>query len=295
MGDRSADPLASEVPELAARNRHQAAAQRLLVDIVGADAAKAVQTSHGPPLYVKDKDDADEVDANDIKQGPTGDCWFLAAVLAIAQANPEAIKRLIHDNGDGTYDVTLYRFHIWDGDESAAKEPFVVQGVTAIAAKESVRPGDKGKEGAEVWPLVLENALIQYKGGRKQAEKQMAQDGLDLLSPGQVQHIAIRMEPEAKWAGLVDQALRNHAPVVASSIPTKKDNEQNGKEYKEEAYHLADKRKVVVGHAYAVSAIDLSKRTISLRNPWGRRDLDHLAFDDFKQLFQLLDLGESVA
>jgi len=40
-------------------------------------------------------------------------------MAAVAQANPEAIRRLIKDNGDGTYDVTLYlRDHFWQWNRS---------------------------------------------------------------------------------------------------------------------------------------------------------------------------------
>lgn len=44
---------------------------------------------------------------NGIKQGHTSDCYFLAVVGAIVTVDPEAIKRMISTNADGTYTVHL--------------------------------------------------------------------------------------------------------------------------------------------------------------------------------------------
>jgi Calpain family cysteine protease len=42
-----------------------------------------------------------------VQQGEVGDCYFLAAVAAVAKTNPDAIKNMIKDNSDGTYTVTF--------------------------------------------------------------------------------------------------------------------------------------------------------------------------------------------
>lgn len=41
----------------------------------------------------------------DIHQGPMQDCWFVAAVIALARFRPDELRQLLADNGDGTYDV----------------------------------------------------------------------------------------------------------------------------------------------------------------------------------------------
>ena len=43
--------------------------------------------------------------ADDIFQGGTGDCYFMARLSAIADKNPEIIKKMVVDLGDGTYAV----------------------------------------------------------------------------------------------------------------------------------------------------------------------------------------------
>jgi hypothetical protein len=45
---------------------------------------------------------------NDVGQSFLGDCYFMASVAAIARADPTAIRRLIRQNTDGTYDVAFH-------------------------------------------------------------------------------------------------------------------------------------------------------------------------------------------
>lgn len=40
--------------------------------------------------------DASDIDPYDVEQGNLGDCYFLSACAAVARANPELIRRLIH-------------------------------------------------------------------------------------------------------------------------------------------------------------------------------------------------------
>ncbi len=44
----------------------------------------------------------------DAKQGALGDCYFIASVASIAESNPQAIRNMFIDNGDGTYTVRFY-------------------------------------------------------------------------------------------------------------------------------------------------------------------------------------------
>lgn len=46
---------------------------------------------------------------NDIFQGSVGDCYFVAALSIVADSEPEHIRKLVVDLGDGTYAVRFYR------------------------------------------------------------------------------------------------------------------------------------------------------------------------------------------
>jgi hypothetical protein len=50
----------------------------------------------------------DRVDPSIIKQGGIGDCYFLGALGEVALRNPQAIKNMFIDNGDGTFMVRFF-------------------------------------------------------------------------------------------------------------------------------------------------------------------------------------------
>lgn len=54
----------------------------------------------------------DGVKPQDIKQGGTGDCYFLSSMASLAQNHPDLIQNNIKPNPDGTYTVT---FHVPPG------------------------------------------------------------------------------------------------------------------------------------------------------------------------------------
>ena len=46
---------------------------------------------------------------DDVDQGSVGDCYFMATLSAIAKTNPDKIRQLVVDLGDGTYAVNFHR------------------------------------------------------------------------------------------------------------------------------------------------------------------------------------------
>lgn len=62
----------------------------------------------------KDRKDAllfaHEPNINDVRQGGIGDCFFMAAISALVSADPDYVKKMMRDNGDGTVTVRLFQF-----------------------------------------------------------------------------------------------------------------------------------------------------------------------------------------
>lgn len=46
---------------------------------------------------------------DDIDQNRIGDCYLDSTMGEIARQDPGALRSMVHDNGNGTYDVTLHR------------------------------------------------------------------------------------------------------------------------------------------------------------------------------------------
>jgi len=70
-----------------------------------------IETKDYPVEYVQMNDVplfSHEPCAEDIQQGHVGDCYFIAAMSAVAESNPELIRNCMKDNGDGTVSVRLY-------------------------------------------------------------------------------------------------------------------------------------------------------------------------------------------
>lgn len=50
---------------------------------------------------------------DDIDQGNTGDCYVIAALGAVAQANPHRVRKIVRRNTNGTYGVTFHERGSW--------------------------------------------------------------------------------------------------------------------------------------------------------------------------------------
>jgi len=102
------------------RSPPYAISKKSYVSVTDSMTFSSLSLSHSPATnftgqaFVKGAGDVGDIDANDVKQGQLGDCNLLAPAAAIARANPEAIRKLISPNGDGSYNVTLYyKDHFW--------------------------------------------------------------------------------------------------------------------------------------------------------------------------------------
>src|SRR5262249_25222461 len=91
------------------------------------------------------------ITAEAIRQGNTGDCYFLAALGSMAESNPRAVANMIKDNGNGTYTVTF------PGDP---ENPVTVKAPTEAEMATYQSGSQYG-----TWPAILEKAYAKHEGG----------------------------------------------------------------------------------------------------------------------------------
>jgi hypothetical protein len=248
------------------------------------------QTPGNSTLYLKEPGDKTDVSDTDINQGYIGDCYLLSSIGEIARISPATIKKMIKDNGNGTYTVTLYQKQggFWAGVKEAfgADPEFKPVQVTVDAnfpAGGSVnpQPGQDVVEGKkEIWPQIIEKAYAQLHGGyagiKDGGHANEAMEGLTGKPASE------KSSGGLFGVGLQDllDAFKGGKPIVMNT-PEKPNLPFN----------------LVPGHAYMLEDIAVDQKggaTIKLRNPWGNTQLQPpmpIPFDRLSTGIDSVDIG----
>jgi Domain of unknown function (DUF4157)/Calpain family cysteine protease len=190
---------------------------------------------------------------DDIAQGGVADCFLFASMAAIVNTNPQNIFNMIEDHGDGSYTVTFKGIGFWSSAKQKVTSEFQV--------------GKHGKVGTRkaLWPLIIEKAYIQQKGGLDKVEdagihpgssvKEMINEGPSSFDP--------REKTKDYIMGKVTEGKEKKWPMTIFS--PKKDEASTDKK------EIADNTPGVhFWHAYAITDVDAIKNQLKLFNPWGK-------------------------
>lgn len=206
----------------------------------------------GASLYAKDTDGKElPPSIEDVKQGGLNDCFAFAAMAAIVHSDPGRINGMIKDNGNGSYTVTFHGTGVFSSD---------TQTVTADFVK-----GKHGKVGARnaYWPLIIEKAYGQNKGGIAEMDKGgnagTAIDDFVNMGPS-------RFDPREKdndyIMAKIAKAQTDKKPTTLST-PKEEDASKEKKEMSTKIPGLH------FWHAYVVVGADDKGKRVKLHNPWG--------------------------
>ncbi len=237
--------------------------------------------------------DGDEIQHTDIQQRGLANCYFLAAVAAVAKANPDAIREMITDNGDGTYTVHF------DGDlgDVTVDDDLLMNssGTRPLGAQVENGSGDP-----ELWVAIIEKAYAEGRGTYEDTEWDNIKTGMDdLLGEGTTKtQSATSFDPED-----LDAALDSGSPMIANTYGSgsKKKYDDNG---------------LVGSHVYAVLGYarddsgnirigDDGKPMIELYNPWGHTEYADsedstndgvfaMSWTEFQEKFRSVGVGEAL-
>ena len=208
----------------------------------------------------------------DARQGMLGDCYFIASLAAIADENPDAVRNLFIDNGDGTYTVRFYAGALGSFDQNGLVSSGFLSGsgtadyVTVSRRLPANTNGTLGYSGyglnasspmTTLWVALAEKAYAQWNetgnSGRDGTNRYAAIEGgwmFDVNAQILGYNSTSYFFSSAGKQSLVD-ALRSNKAVT---LGTTQSGSAGG---------------LYGGHAYVVSGYDASTDSFSLHNPWG--------------------------
>jgi hypothetical protein len=253
-------------------------------------AAKFGWGSKGYTPFLVGTDDATAVDLNDVDQGGLGDCYLMASLATISQQHPELIEQMIHDNGDGTFTVTFYekKCESETGPCSYEKVSITVDMDFPTGGHDGYaygEPGDTTRRNKEVWPMIIERAYAEWKGGYENIDGGSASLALSELTG---MDSTVLPPAEMDISELYDAYQRGDA-LVANSLPDYR-YYIDGKWF--DIQDISDdmpeyqNRTIINDHSYAITNVDPANNTVTLTNPWndGCKPLV-LTYEDYQRLF----------
>jgi hypothetical protein len=189
---------------------------------------------------------------SDINQGAAGDCYFLAALGAVAQNDPSLIKNMIQSNGNGNYSVDF---------QVNGKDDYVT--VDSELATNGAYGPYYAKTGSDdsIWVPLVEKAYAELmqnpdvttgNGGNDHVNSYDAtyggtDEGLDAIT------------------GQSSTYYQAHSSQLASALATAMADRQNVIFASETAVDG-----LVAGHMYTVTNYNENTGMVTLRNPWGQ-------------------------
>ena len=205
--------------------------------------------------------------SGDIIQGQLGDCYFLAAISAIAE-HPDRLKRLFltkTNEGNGLFAVALCLNGVWEEVLLDDYAPCDENGSLAFNTSKT----------NELWVVLLEKAWAKVHGGYLNIEAGLTREALRDLTGASAKTYFTKKDPEGLWKRLLDAEHKQYVMTAGS------DNLSGGSD----AYIA--KIGICGSHAYSLLAVyqmafdgesytvvgpedEYTDRIVKLRNPWGQ-------------------------
>ena len=227
-------------------------------DELNADGTPKFRTArYTGPLFV------DGAKPQDVRQGAIGDCYFPAALAAIAHSDPSVIKNMIKKNEDGTYTVSFYESR-YSG--AGHKVDIKVDGDLYVRAWGGPLYGDslgtpRDLAQMELWFPLVEKAYATWKGS------------YNAIGNGGV---AGKVMSEVMGARRVTSLSEYNKDRVFEQI---REGAANGWPMAAGTHGDSESARytnsgVYANHAYSVFGVEEEAGTkyVKLRNPWGQSE-----------------------
>lgn len=257
-------------------------------DLTTDGAARYAKARYTGPLFI------DGPAPSDVKQGAIGNCFFPAALAAVAHVRPDAIEDMIKDNGDGTYTVRFY-----SGDWSGPGAPAYIDVDADLYSRSYGGPvygaslgGSTAADKMELWFPLVEKAYAKWKGGYRDIGKGGVSGRVmqEVMGARYDYEVLAATSADNVYA-ILQRAEQKGWPATAGTF---------GKERAD----LYTNTGVYANHAYSILGTEEENGTkyVKLRNPWGQSEpgwdgrndgIFRLELDKFTKLYSSIAVCEA--
>ncbi|XP_066122929.1 calpain-13 isoform X1 [Saccopteryx bilineata] len=196
----------------------------------------------------------------DIKQGETGDCWFLAALGSLTQ-NPQHLQKILMNQSFSHQYAGIFCFRFW---QCGQWVEVVVDDRLPVLNDEClfVHPFQNNQE---FWPCLLEKAYAKFHGSYLCLHYGYLPDALVDLTGGVVTSIDLHSSP-SDLVKVVKTAARAESLITCATPagPTGMASEMDNGLVSQHAYTVTGAEQIQYGRGWE----DL----IRLWNPWGNTE-----------------------
>jgi Calpain family cysteine protease/Calx-beta domain/Ser-Thr-rich glycosyl-phosphatidyl-inositol-anchored membrane family len=193
------------------------------------------------PLY------ANGINADDVRQGQVGDCYFLATLSAIANEQPQYIQDMFIDNGDNTFTVRFFKNGVA---EYVTVDRFLPKASWGAAYANAA---------TELWVALAEKAYAQLAES-KWSRSSTSTNSYDSISGGWMSNVI----PQVTAMGGVAKSIGSTTKAQLISLANSNTLLTAGF-----VYGTIAGDGIVNGHAYTITGYDAVTDKFFLRNPWG--------------------------
>lgn len=245
---------------------------------------------HQGPLAVRGAGENETgLDADDVRQGAVGDCFFLSPLMAITRINPRRIRNMIRGPigqttaGANVYEVT---FHTADGRSTYRVDDRFITGPTGRPIY--AQYGDMSAIGPEIWVMVMEKAWAAMRGNSYQATHfGMMTDSYRALLDSDTDWHQVSSLNAAQILQVIQDGVIAGKPVCCQTVQTLNPAIS--------ARAAALGKVITPAHAYNVSGCHTGAQTIDVANPHGINHLPNLGVSDFRLFFDWIAIAEDSA